>query len=197
MIDKSRMIEIRWHGRGGQGAVTSAELMAQAAIGEGKYAQAFPSFGPERRGAPVLSFVRISANQPIRVRSSITEPDVVAVLDPGLLRIVNVTAGLKPDGIVVVNTSKTPEQLSQEFGIKAAIATVDATKIAQEILGVPITNTTMIGAVLKATEIIKLDSLVEPVKHRFGRLADRNTAAMKRAYEETVVKELAVGKNRV
>lgn len=196
MIDKSRMVEIRWHGRGGQGAVTSAELMAQAAISEGKFAQAFPAFGPERRGAPVLSFVRISANQPIRVRSSITEPDVVAVLDPGLLRIVDVTSGLKPDGIVVINTSRTAEQLSQEFGIKVAIATVNATRIAQELLGVPITNTTMIGAVIKATEIIELESLVEPVKHRFGRLADKNIAAMKRAYEETIVKDLAVGKDR-
>ncbi|MDP2917443.1 MAG: 2-oxoacid:acceptor oxidoreductase family protein [Dehalococcoidia bacterium] len=195
-MDKSSKNENSWHGRGGQGAVTSAELMAQAAIAEGMYAQAFPSFGPERRGAPVLAFVRISASQPIRLRYSITEPDVVVVLDPGLLRIVNVTAGLKPNGIVVINTTKTPEQISQEFGINAAIATVDATRIAREVLGVPITNTTMIGAVLKATDIIKLDSFVEPVKHRLGRLADRNIAVMKKAYEETVVKEIAVGQSR-
>src|SRR5512136_30481 len=105
------MVEIRWHGRGGQGAVTSAEILAEAAISEGKYAQAFPSFGPERRGAPVLAFVRISADQPIRVRSSITEPDIVVVLDPGLLRIVNVAAGLKPGGVVIINTIKNAAQI--------------------------------------------------------------------------------------
>ncbi|HEX7475076.1 MAG TPA: 2-oxoacid:acceptor oxidoreductase family protein, partial [Dehalococcoidales bacterium] len=113
MANPEKMIEIRWHGRGGQGAVTSAEILAEAAISEDKFAQAFPSFGPERRGAPVLAFVRISPNQPIRIRSSITEPDVVVVLDPGLLRIVNVTSGLKPGGIVIVNTTKTAAQIRQ------------------------------------------------------------------------------------
>jgi pyruvate ferredoxin oxidoreductase gamma subunit len=186
------MIEIRWHGRGGQGAVTSAELLARAAIIQGKYAQAFPSFGPERRGAPVQAYVRIS-NEPIRVRSSITEPDVVAVLDPGLLRIVNVASGLKPGGTVIVNTKKTADQIRSEFGINATIATVDATHIAQEMLGVPITNTTMIGSVLKVIKIIKMESLAEPIKDRFGRLADRNSGAMKRAYDETVIKELIGG----
>src|SRR5512139_1565174 len=168
------MIEIRWHGRGGQGAVTSAEILAEAAISEGKYAQAFPSFGPERRGAPVLAFDRISAKRPIRNRASISEPDVVVVLDPGLLRIVNVTSGLKPGGVVIVNTMKTAGQISQEFDIKATIATVGATRIALELLGVPITNTTMIGAVLKVTEAVKLESLIEPIHKRFGRLAEKN-----------------------
>jgi pyruvate ferredoxin oxidoreductase gamma subunit len=189
VIDTNQLIEIRWHGRGGQGAVTSAELLAQAAINEGHYAQAFPSFGPERRGAPVLAFVRISSKQPIRVRAEITEPDVVVVLDPGLLPIVDVTAGLKASGMVVVNTRKQAEQIRQEFGINWSLATVDATQIAKELLGVPITNTTMVGAVLKATGVVELDSLFEPLQHRFGRLAERNANAMKRAYEETVVKE--------
>ena len=191
MIDTNQLVEIRWHGRGGQGAVTSAELLAQAAINEGKYAQAFPSFGPERRGAPVLAFVRINSREPIRVRAEIREPDVVVVLDPGLLRIMKVTAGLKPNGILIVNTSKKADQLRQELGITGALATVNATAIAREILGVPIVNTTMVGAVLKATGVVKLESLVEPVKHRFGRLADRNINAMKRAYEETLVEEVA------
>ncbi len=194
MYNPDKMIEIRWHGRGGQGAVTSAEILAEAAISEGKYAQAFPSFGPERRGAPVLAFVRISTKQPIRVRSSITEPDVVVVLDPGLLRIVNVTSGLKPGGIVIINTIKTAEQIRQEFNIQATIGTIGATKIALELLGVPITNTTMIGAVVKATEIVKIESLHEPIKERFGRLADKNFEALKKAYSETIIKELAVGK---
>lgn len=189
VIDTTQLVEIRWHGRGGQGAVTSAELMAQAAISEDQYAHAFPSFGPERRGAPVLSFVRINSQKQIRVRAEITEPDVVVVLDPGLLPIINVTSGLKDGGMVVVNTRKDAEQIRKEFGIKQSIATVNATKIAQEILGVPITNTTMVGAVIKATGVVKLDSLVEPLKQRFGRLAERNLEAMKRAYEETIIKE--------
>lgn len=189
MIDTSQLVEIRWHGRGGQGAVTSAELVAQAAINEGQYAQAFPSFGPERRGAPVLAFVRISSKQPIKIRTEITEPDVVVVLDPSLLPIANVTSGLKTNGVVIVNTRKLAKQIRQEFGIKGALATVDATKIARELLGVPITNTTMVGALVKATGVVKLGSLLEPIEHRFGRLAERNISAMKRAYEETLVEE--------
>lgn len=189
MTENSDMIEIRWHGRGGQGGVTSAELVARAAINEGQYAQAFPSFGPERRGAPVLAFVRVSSKKPIKVRTEITQPDVVVVLDPGLLPIVKVAAGLKPNGMVVVNTKKTAEQIREEFGIDATLATVDANKIARELLGVPITNTTMVGALLKATGLVRLESLNEPIQHRFGRLAERNINAMKRAYEETIVKE--------
>jgi pyruvate ferredoxin oxidoreductase gamma subunit len=196
LVNPGKMIEIRWHGRGGQGAVTSAEILAEAAISEGKYAQAFPSFGPERRGAPVLAFVRISAGEPIRIRSSITEPDVVVVLDPGLLRIVNVASGLKPGGVVIVNTIKNAAQIREEFKINATVATVGATKIAMECLGVPITNTTMIGAVMKVTESVKMESLVEPINKRFGRLAGKNLDAMKRAYAETVIEELASGKVR-
>jgi pyruvate ferredoxin oxidoreductase gamma subunit len=194
LANPEKMIEIRWHGRGGQGAVTSAEILAEAAISEDKFAQAFPSFGPERRGAPVLAFVRISPNQPIRIRSSITEPDVVVVLDPGLLRIVNVTSGLKPGGIVIVNTTKTAAQIRLEFNITATLGTVTATKIATELLGVPIVNTTMIGAVLKATEAVKMESLSKPIMERFGRNGEKNIQSMKRAYAETLIEELAVGK---
>jgi len=185
----NQIIEIRWHGRGGQGAVTSAELLAQAAINEGKYAQAFPSFGPERRGAPVLAFVRISSKQPIRLRSGIVEPDVVVVLDSSLLRIVDVTSGLKNSGIVIINTKKQAEQLGKEFNVDWSLATVDATKIARELLGVPITNTAMVGALIKATDVVRLESLFEPIRHRFGRLAERNIEAMERAYEETLIEE--------
>jgi len=189
VIDTTQLVEIRWHGRGGQGAVTSAELLARAAISEGKHAQAFPSFGPERRGAPVLAFVRISAREPIRVRAGIAEPDVVVVLDPSLLGIAHVTSGLKASGMAVVNTKKSAEELRKEFGISQPLATVDATHIAREILGVPITNTTMVGAVIRATGIVNLDSLIEPLEHRFDRLAERNIRAMQRAYEETLIKE--------
>ena len=131
---RRKMFEIRWHGRGGQGAVTSAELVARAAINEGKYAHAFPSFGPERRGAPVLAFVRIDSKQPIKIRAEITQPDAVVVLDPSLLRIANVTSGLKTNGIIVVNTKKPAEQIRQEFSINWSLATIDATSIAREIL---------------------------------------------------------------
>jgi pyruvate ferredoxin oxidoreductase gamma subunit len=189
VTDKNGLFEIRWHGRGGQGAVTSAELLAQAAISEGKYAQAFPSFGPERRGAPVLAFVRISSQEPIRIRAEITQPDAVAVLDPGLLSIVNVLSGLKEDGILVINTKKSFPEIAAQFETKCRMAKVDATAIAREVLGVPITNTTMVGALVKATGVVELDSLVEPLKNRFGRLAERNINAMKKAYEETEVKE--------
>jgi len=188
-IVKNQLIEVRWHGRGGQGAVTSAELVAQAAIGEGRYGQAFPSFGPERRGAPVVAFVRVSNTEPIRIRAEITQPDVVIVLDPGLLPVVNVIAGLKPGGTVIVNTRKTPEQIRDEFKINHRIATVNATKIAKEVLGVNIVNTTMVGALLKTSGIVKIESVTEPLKARFGKLADKNFASMKKAYDETVIKE--------
>ena len=189
VIKTPGLIEIRWHGRGGQGAVTSTELLAQAAINEGKYAQAFPAFGAERRGAPVIAFVRIDSSHPIRIRAEITEPDIVVVLDPSLLRVVKVASGLKSGGILVVNTPKEPADIGQEFGVKVPLATLDATKIARELLGVPIVNTAMLGALLKAKGVVKLESLIEPLKERFGRLAERNIDAMQRAYEVTVVKE--------
>jgi pyruvate ferredoxin oxidoreductase gamma subunit len=189
LVDKNQLVEIRWHGRGGQGAVTSAELLAQAAISEDKYAHAFPSFGPERRGAPVLAFVRISSREPIRIRAEIAQPDVVVVLDPRLLGVVNVTAGLKPNGIAVINTKKSFDDIEARLKTKCKLAKVDAATIAREVLGVPITNTTMIGAVLKATGVVKLESVVEPLKQRFGRLAEKNIKAMQRAYDETEVRE--------
>ena len=190
MTGKNGLIEIRWHGRGGQGAVTSAELLAQAAISEGKYAQAFPSFGPERRGAPVLAFVRISGQEPIRIRAEISQPDAVVVLDPGLLSIVNVLSGLKDNGMLVINTKKSFKDIEAQFKAKCKLAKVDATAIAREVLGVPITNTTMVGALIKAAGVVELDSVVEPLKNRFGRLAERNINAMKKAYQDTQVKEL-------
>ena len=189
MIDTTHPVEIRWHGRGGQGAVTSTELLAQAAIDEGKFAQAFPSFGPERRGAPVLAFVRINNKEPIRVRSEIKEPDIVVVLDSSLLRIANVVLGLKENGVLIINTKKSLTDTESELRVKQKLAVIDAIKIARELLGVPIVNTAMIGALLRATEVVKLDSLLMPLKHRFGRLAEGNINAMKKAHDETLVKE--------
>ena len=187
-MDTSKVIEIRWHGRGGQGVVTSAGLVAEAAIDEGKYAQAFPSFGPERRGAPVAAFVRISSKEPIRVRSEILTPDVAVVFDVRLIETADATSGLKEDGLLVLNTNKPISELERELDNKWELAALDASKIAVETLGIPIVNTTMVGALIKATSIIKLESLFEPLRRRFGRLADRNIEAMKRAYEETIVK---------
>jgi len=182
------MIEIRFHGRGGQGAVTSAELTALAAIEQGKYAQAFPSFGPERRGAPVMAYVRVS-DEPISTREKIYEPDIVVVLDPTLLDIVNVGAGLKDNGIVVLNTTKSAEEIRERSGITAKLALVDAKRIAIETMGIPITNTTLLGAMLKATDLLPLSALEGPLQDRFGRIAGKNIQASQRAYQETVVKE--------
>jgi 2-oxoacid:acceptor oxidoreductase gamma subunit (pyruvate/2-ketoisovalerate family) len=180
------MIEIRLHGRGGQGAVTSAELLALAAIKEGKYAQAFPSFGPERRGAPVVAFCRIS-DKGILLRAVINRPDIVLVLDPGVLRLVDVGHGLKTDGILVANTRFSPEEIKKEPGLKSRVATVDANRIAREELGLTITNTTMLGALLKASEVVEKGAIIEPLQERFGRLAERNIKAFDRAYKETKI----------
>jgi pyruvate ferredoxin oxidoreductase gamma subunit len=182
----AEILEIRWHGRGGLGAVTSAELVARAAISEGKYAQSFPSFGPERRGAPVLAFLRIS-DKSIKTRTVIYEPDIAVVLDPTLLRAVDVTSGLKADGKLIINSRKSPAQLKSEFGYKWPVAAVNATKIAEETIGLPITNTAMIGALLKISEAVKMDSMVEQLQERFGKRAMGNVEAMKRACKETVM----------
>lgn len=178
------MIEIRVHGRGGQGAVTSTELIAVAAINEGKYAQAFPSFGPERRGAPVMAFARIS-DKPIRTREKVYTPDIVMVLDPTILTIVDVTAGLKKDGMVILNTTKGEAEVRKAFGIKAKMALVDATGIAIKHLGRPITNTTMLGALIKASSVVDIKSMRTPLQDRFGRIAEKNLNAMNAAYEQT------------
>lgn len=182
------MIEMRFHGRGGQGAVTSAELVAQAAIDTGKFATAFPSFGPERRGAPVVAFARLD-EKPVRIRSKVYNPDVVIVLDPSLLEIANPTEGLGKDGILVINSAEGPEAIRKQISFKGRLAVTDATKIAREVIGLSITNTTMIGALVKATEAVTVDSLIEPFKRRFGKIAARNIEAMKRAFEETKIYE--------
>jgi pyruvate ferredoxin oxidoreductase gamma subunit len=184
----TELLEVRWHGRGGLGAVTSAELVARAAISEGQFAQSFPSFGPERRGAPVLAFLRIS-NEFIKTRTIIYEPDMVVVLDPTLLRAVDVAWGLKENGTIIINSRKSPAQLKSEFGYKWSVAAVNATRIAGETIGVPITNTAMIGALLKVTDAVKIGSMIQQLQERFEKRAEGNIEAMKRAYEETVIEE--------
>ena len=179
-------MEICIYGRGGQGGVTLAELVAHAAIHEGKHAKSMPSFGPERRGAPVLAFLRVNETERIKIRAEVAEPDVLVVLDPGLLQVGDVVSRLKKDGIAVINTKKSHDEMKS--ALKAGrLATVDAMSIAKEILGLPIVNTTMLGAIIKATEIVPLGSLEEPLTDRFGKIAVKNIEAMKKAYDETVV----------
>ena len=181
------MVEIRFHGRGGQGGVTSAEILAISAINSGKYAQAFPSFGPERRGAPVVAFSRIS-DQKILNRTKVYEPDIVVVLDPSVMTIVNVVEGLKHNGKLVVNTIKSSDEIKEEVGRNDIIVgTVNATRIALDIIGRPITNIVMLGALLKVEPLIKLESIFEPLQERFGKIADKNIEASKLAYDQVKI----------
>jgi pyruvate ferredoxin oxidoreductase gamma subunit len=173
--------EVRIHGRGGQGSVTAAELLAVAAFEDGKFSQAFPAFGVERRGAPVMAFARIS-DRPIRLRSQIYEPDYVVVQDVTLLDVVNVASGLKPDGKIIINTDRPKDGLALDT--KAEVMAIDATKIAMEILGRPIVNTTMIGAFCGASKEISLESISKAISERFkGDLGKKNLLAIKTAYE--------------
>ncbi len=182
------MIEIRFHGRGGQGAVTSAELLAHAAIREEKFAQAFPSFGPERRGAPVLAFARINNTQ-IFKREQVYEPNVVIVLDAGLLDIMDVEEGMRDDGVVVINTDLDLEVFKKKYDFSHRLCLVNANQIALEILKRPITNTTMLGAMIRATGAVNLESMKEPLKERFGKIAGINYAVMEAAFEKALLED--------
>ncbi len=183
------MVEFRWHGRGGQGAWTASELLARTALDEGKYIQSFPEFGPERMGAPVTAFTRIST-EPIRLHCSIYSPNVVVVLDNTLLKSVPVTAGLDKDGdILIINSTEAPAALKERLKVtKAKVWTVPATEIALKILGAPITNTALLGAVEKATGIVTLEGIHKTLKGRFRLdLAEKNFAVVKEAKEEAKV----------
>lgn len=179
------MVEIRYHGRGGQGAVTSAELLAQAVIRDGRFAQAMPAFGAERRGAPVLAFNRIN-DEKIYLRSNVYNPDIVIVLDPTLFTAVDVSAGLKEDGLIIANTHMDENELREKFGFKQKLAIVDASTIAREEIGRPITNITILGSLIKTTKMVDMELLHEAINERFGpRIGDRNYQSLKRAHEET------------
>ncbi len=176
--------EIRIHGRGGQGSVTAAELLAHAAFVEGKSVQAFPYFGAERRGAPVKAFARIGSD-PILVHSQVYNPDYVIVLDPVIYKIVDVAEGLKNDGVVIMNSTKTPTEL----GLKGhRVAVVDATGIALElnllVAGLPVVNTSILGAFAKATGEIKLSSALKVIRETWaGSAGEKNARAAELAYE--------------
>jgi pyruvate ferredoxin oxidoreductase gamma subunit len=172
--------ELRIHGRGGQGSVTAAELIAVAAFEGGIYAQAFPAFGVERRGAPVQAFVRFD-DKKIRLRSQVYEPDYIIVQDSTLIRDVNVFHGVKKGGIAIVNTEKAPDYKVPD-GVK--LITIDATTIALKTLGVPITNTTLLGAFAAASGEIKFSALENALKRRFpGDMGVKNIEAARQAFD--------------
>jgi 2-oxoacid:acceptor oxidoreductase gamma subunit (pyruvate/2-ketoisovalerate family) len=180
----TKIYEVRFHGRGGQGAWTASLLLAQAGLIEEKNIQSFPAFGPERAGAPITAFTRIS-DVKIQLHSSIYEPDVVVVLDPTLLG-PTVSNGVQKNTKLIVNTEKTENEVLEILGIEGIETwTVDATTLALEVLGRPITNTAMLGSVVKATGVVKLDSLIKVVMDRFeGKIGELNAQLVKRAYEE-------------
>jgi pyruvate ferredoxin oxidoreductase gamma subunit len=159
--------------------------MAETAIQMGKFAQAFPSFGPERRGAPVTSFLRIS-EKPIRIREKVYQPDVVVVLDPTVMNVTKVDAGLKPDGYLLVNTHRSAADLRAQYGFTQKIATLDAMQIALEYLKVPITNTVMLGVFAKILGEATPEDVKEPFLARFGpKLGEKNLAAFEKAYADS------------
>jgi len=167
--------------------VTAAELLAHAAVEEGLYAQAMPSFGAERRGAPVQAFNRIS-DKPVRTRMAVRSPDVVVVIDESLLSLNGVVSGLKDSSTFIASSSKPPAEVRRRLGLSCRVATVDALRLAREVLGAPITNTPMLGAFVKAVGVVKLDTVVKKVVERFGpRLGPKNAEVVKKAYEATVV----------
>jgi len=180
-----KILEVRWHGRGGQGAWTASELLARAAIYEGKYVQSFPEFGPERMGAPVTAFTRIS-NEPIQMHCAVYSPDIVAVIDATLLKTVPITEGLDKEGTIIINSKNDPTEIRKTLNSdKGKVWAIPATEIAIKILGMPIANTAMLGALARVTGIINLESVEKVVKERFRRdVAEKNFAVIKEAYKE-------------
>lgn len=167
------LIEIRWHGRGGQGAKTASLLLADAAFNTGKYIQGFPEYGPERMGAPITAYNRIS-NSPITIHSNVYDPDYVVVVDDSLLESVDVTAGLKEDGAILINTTKDSEYIKANLnGYKGNIYTIDARKISLETLGKYFPNTPMLAAIVKVSKIMSdedfLNDMVGSFKHKFAK----------------------------
>lgn len=187
----AKMIEVRWHGRGGQGAKTAALLFAQAVLTTGKYIQAFPEYGPERMGAPVQSFNRVS-DEPITIHCSITEPQFVVILDPTLLDAVDVTEGVGTQGKVIVNTSFSAEEMAKKLGIsKDQVFVVNASKIAEETIGRNIPNTPMLGALVKVIGNLDINGVLNDTKAKLEvkfrnkpEVIEGNIASIKRAYDE-------------
>lgn len=186
------LFEVRWHGRGGQGAKTASQFLAEAALESGKFIQAFPEYGPERAGAPIVAYTRISG-LPINVHSPVTNPEVVVVIDATLLDSVNITDGLGSSGVLVVNTSDNPEKIRQRTGFKKGkVAVCDGTKISLETIGVPMPNTSMLGALLKAVPLVPVEKIEELIRKKFLKKigpekTEANIKAIERAYREVRV----------
>ncbi len=181
------MVEVRIHGRGGQGVVTASDLLAMAAFTDGHHAQAFPSFGSERTGAPVVSFCRITDSE-IRTREPVLEPDVIVVQDPTLLSVMDVFAGLKPDGYALLNSTKGFDELGLADLVarlpKGHAIALPAFDIAREHVGRPVPNAVMLGGVAALTGLIRLESVVDAIRHRFpGRVGEANASAATAAYD--------------
>lgn len=185
------MIEIRWHGRGGQGAKTASLLLADAAFNTGKYIQGFPEYGPERMGAPITAYNRIS-DTPIRIHSNIYEPDYVVVVDDSLIGAVDVTSGLKDNGAIIINTNEDIDSLRKKLnGFSGKIYTIDASKISLECLKANFPNTAMLAAVVNITKIMSKEELVDNMKdafsHKFAKkpeVIEPNMEALLRGYDE-------------
>ena len=183
-------VEIRWHGRGGQGTVTAAKVLADACLSGGRHVQAFPEYGPERAGAPLRAYNRISSKE-LRLHCPVLEPNIVAVADATLLDSINTAEGAKEDTIFIVNTSKDPKEVREKLKAiqSQKVFTVDATKIAIDCFGRAMPNSPMLGAVCKVTGLITLEHLLEDVRNSFGKkfsqkIIDGNLEATKRGYEE-------------
>ncbi|MFW6266123.1 MAG: 2-oxoacid:acceptor oxidoreductase family protein [Halanaerobiales bacterium] len=186
----ANLTEIRWHGRGGQGAKTASILLGKVAARTGKDIQAFPEYGPERMGAPILAFNRIS-DEEITIHCQVAEPDIVVVLDPTLLEVVDVTEGVSDNGKIIVNSQEDAETVKEKINFAGDVWTVDAYRVAREKIGRPIPNTPMIGALIGATELLPIEELInyiEPeLKKKFSskpQVVDKNIAAIKRTYKE-------------
>lgn len=185
----ANLTEIRWHARGGQGAKTAATMLAEIVLHEGKYGQGFPDYGPERMGAPMRGFTRIS-DEPIRAHCAINNPDVVIILDPTLLDSVDVLSGTDEDAVILINTHQTAEEVGKRLNLgKRKLGLLNATKIALDTIGRPIPNTPMLGALVKATGIVKLETLLIDLRVKFEKkfsekVVTGNLDAVKRAHEE-------------
>lgn len=185
----SDFIEIRWHGRGGQGTVTAAKALADAALCGGQYVQAFPEYGPERMGAPLKAYNRLS-KMPITIYAPVTNPDIVAVVDSSLIGMIDIAEGAKDNTIFIINTSLEPEKIKEKLGLKDhKLYTVDASTIAMETIGKEIPNIPILGAIAKVTDLIPLDILKKEIEKtflkKFGtKMVEANINALKRGYEE-------------
>jgi pyruvate ferredoxin oxidoreductase gamma subunit len=183
------LLEIRWHGRGGQGAKTAVFLLAESLVEQGKFAQGFPDYGPERMGAPVRGYNRIG-DEPLKLHCGVNEPEIVVVLDPTLIGTADITSGLRPGGTVLINSPEDPAVMRKTLGLEdGKVFTVDATGIALDEIGKPIPNSPMIGALLKVTDLADIDDMAAIIVKKFeGKLSDAvvegNRKAMKRAYSE-------------